>query len=780
MMEEKTNIAQQVQRIIDKRSDRLVQISNCLDHLNCVTNMIEQLERTHSEMVNEQGEPLLHGRFGKMLADSPGLAGMISCLSLANCRNAIGVARQKLADYELRSKRDRVYISVVGFARIGKSAILQGFSGLDSNVIPSFDAEDCTGATSVIYNCPGQETRAILTFKSRETMLALVQSYIDKLIDDPANRYVLHAFEDIRKLRTDADDSGLKEIQRRIRTGSANILLLNYLAKIVDSYDEWAPLAGRQGELVLEDEEEIVTYVAQNNGKEKSDVLRQTYYKYLAVDTCRIECSFPSQDLGKIVLVDTIGLGDHAIGIAESLLNTVRDESDAVIMVINPTDSTGSGISSAIADELYKPIEEACHGRNLQDWLFFLINHVKHPKIGKDGKPQRAINTKHCINARDTLQTTNWSETEPSIVDAMDRNELKNFLRMMLTDLLTRLDSIDAVFHKAAADALEDVWREYAAVADQVSQISKMAVITNYQTNQLIQSLFDDTWKEIERTLNMFAMEWKEKRNRPCVGLFDATKDILDAMRYGGKYIPSQEELEEDLKRGDPLGTWKNAMDSARTQIKNDFLASNGELNKYIIRMKTSVANVLYEKLRFSKISELQAGQTPIEWLHAFNEDKLAGYPHLQFAVEALLGFDFSVKGFLTYEVREALCQLDPSLQAMPNVVSPIFRRTAINIYDELDHRMVAASQELQEDIRSLCIKPSRALSAEVEDFVDRLLRAPKIRLEWNQFFLAEAGMFWSQELAQNQQGAAVNQVWNDLTQNIRKYNVHTKFTLDK
>lgn len=780
MMEERTNIAQKVQRIIDKRADRLVQIKSCFDHLNCLTDIIEQLERTRSEMVNEQGEPLLHGRFGKMLADSPGLAGMINCLSLAHCRNAIGVARQKLADYELRSKRDRVYISVVGLARTGKSAILQGFSGLDNNVIPSFDAEDCTGVTSVIYNYPGRKTRAILTFKSRETMLELVQSYVDKLIADPTNKYVLHSFEDIRRLRTDAADSGIIEIKRRIRTGSADILLLNYLTKIADSYDEWAPLAGRQGELVLEDEDEIITYVAQNNGKEKTDLRRHTYYKYLAVDTCRIECSFPAQDLGKIVLVDTIGLGDHAIGIADSMLRTVRDESDAVIMVINPADSSGSGINSAVKKELYEPIETACKGRNLRDWLFFLINHVKNPKIGEDGTLLRAINTTHCNNARDTLQTTNWSETEPSIVDAMDRNELMDFLHMVLEDLMKRLDSVDAIFHKDAADALEGVWREYAAIADQVSQISKTAVITNYQTNQLIQSLFDDTWKEIERTLNMFAMEWKEKRNRPCSGLFDATKDILDAMRYGGKYIPSQEELEEDLKRGDPLGTWKNAMDSARTQIKNDFLASNGELNKYIISMKTSVANVLYEKLQFSKISEMQAGQTPIEWLRAFNEDKLTGYPHLQFAVEALLGFDFSVKGFLTYEVREALCQLDPSLQVMPNVVSPIFRRTAINIYDELDRRMVAASQELQEDIRSLCIKPSRALSAEVEDFVDRLLRAPKIRLEWNQFFLAEAGMFWSQELAQNQQGAAVNQAWNDLTQNIRKYNVHTKFMLDK
>jgi len=779
MMEERTNIAQQVQSIIDKRADRLVQIRSCLDHLNSVSNMIELLERTRSEMVNEQGEPLLHGRFGKMLADSPGLAGMINCLSLANCRNAVGVARQKLADYELRSKRDGVYISVVGLARTGKSAILQGFSGLNSNVIPSFDAEDCTGATSVIYNCPGQKTRAILTFKSRETMLALVQSYVDKLIGDPTNRYILHSFEDIRRLRTKAVDSGLEEVKRRIPAGSADILLLNYLTKIADSYDEWAPLAGRQGELVLDDEKEIITYVAQNNGKKQSDPQRRTYYKYLVVDTCRIECSFPAQDLGKIVLVDTIGLGDHAIGIADSMLRTVRDESDAVIMVINPTDSSGSGINSAVKKELYEPIEAACHGRNLREWLFFLINHVKNPKIGEDGHPLRAINTTHCKNARDTLQTS-WSETMPSIVDAMDPNEMKDFLRMMLTDLMARLDSVDAVFHKAAADALEGVWREYAAIADQVSQISKTAVITNYQTNQLIQSLFDDTWKEIERTLNMFAMEWKENRNRPCVGLYDATKDILNAMRYGGKYIPTQEELEEDLKRGDLLGTWKNAMDSARTQIKNDFLASNSELNKYITRMKTSVANVLYDKLRLSKLSEMQAGQTPIEWLHAFSEDKLTGYPHLQFAVEALLEFDFSVKGFLTYEVREALCQLDPSLQAMPNVVSPMFKRTAINIYDELDRRMVAASQELQAAIRSLCIKPSRALSAEVEDFVDRMLRAPKIRLEWNQFFLAEAGVFWAQELAQNQQGAAVNQAWNDLTQKVRQCNVHAKFMLDK
>lgn len=775
-MENSVSIKEQVQGIIDKRKERLTEIKKSYNYLTNISDIVDQLESTRNDMIDSDGNARPDSKYSTMLAASHELPSTIYHLNLSDCKEKIAVAQKKLQAYKQRSMRENVYLSVVGLARTGKSALLQAFSGLNNNVIPSFNAEDCTGTTSVIYNIsefPEGKIRADLSFKSKEDMLALVQSYLDKLYGkDNPKRYVVHNFADIQRLSTKSADSVHQTIIDTLPK-NADTLLLKYLEKIADHYDDWVSLAGSSN-ISLSDEKEIITYVAQNNGNLIGDPAREEYYKYLAVATCRISCSFPGEDLGKIVLIDTIGLGDHAIGIADSMLRTVRDESDAVVMLIHPMNGAGGGVNATVKDQLYFPIRDACTGRNLEDWLFILINNVTAGQYA-----MQAVNTAHCESAKQTLKDVNWTTTPPSIVDAKNPDAAKKFLRDILTDLMERLDSVDEIFRKDADEAIKDVRKEYVLIADRIAMISKTALQNNTQTNALIQTwfnaMFDNT---ITPELNAFAKDWETKRNTPCSGLFDTTKDILDLMTEGElgnkQYIPSLNTLEAKLKSGNNyLDVWQYYTDSIRTQIKNDFLAANGALDKYIIDMKTEVADMLYNKLGFKKLSEKQDDQTSIAWLQAFSENRLAGYQHLQFAVNTLLNFDFSVKGFLTYEVREVLDCLNSATQHAPQVLSCQangninYSRTAINIYDELDRRVVTASHKLQAIIRDLCIKPNRALCAEVEDFVERLLKTPDIRQEWNVFFIEVAGIFWADKIAANQQTIAVNQDWNMLAQKV-------------
>lgn len=447
----------------------------------------------------------------------------------------------------------------------------------------------------------------------------------------------------------------------------------------------------------------------------------------------------------------------------------------------------GSGVDAAVTEQLYEPIRDACKDRKLKDWLFVLLNNVTAAQLDANGQVVRAVNTAHCESALKTLNDdVNWTTTKPRIVDARNPEATKKFLHDVLAELLTRLSSVDEIFLRTANEALEEVWREYAAIADKVAAMSKTAIQNNTQTNQLIQNLFNAEWKNgIMAGLNQFAKEWSEKRNTPCTGLLMVTKAILERMMEGASYIPTHEELEKELViSNNYLTVLEAAMNSARTQIKNDFLSANSALDRYVISMKTEVADMLYGKLGLEKLSRKQEGQTSMEWLQAFSEDRLAGYPNLQFAVNTLLNFDFSVKGFLTYEVREELERLNFATQNAPHVVRLVNNGqvdsacTAINIYDELDRRVVAACRGLQAVIQNLCIKPSRALYAEVEDFVDRLLRAPGIKEEWNLFFIGEAGNFWAEEIAANQQNIVVSQEWNELTQGIRRLKVHENLKL--
>ena len=770
-----SDIARKVQEIVDKRSVRLKKIDVCEKHLAQVVEGMDRLDAAICQMVDQNGNVIPASPYAALLASNPGMAGMVANVRTAACRNAVAKAREKLGHYRLRSARDGVYISVVGLARSGKSAVLQAFSGLNNNFIPSASGSDCTGATSIIHNVEGQRAKVILTFKSREEMVALAQEYLDKMIDDPMKRIRLRpgVIEDIRALKASLLDNN--RIASLMEAGSAYGVLRDKLEDLVNHYDEWAPYAGKTEPLVLYDEREIVTFVAQ-----KDDDNRE-YHKYLVVNTCRIECEFPQAGVGRVMLIDTIGLGDNALGISDSMLKTVRDESDAVIMLIKPTDGAGGGVNSHIVNTLYNPIYEACKDRNLDDWLFYLINHVSKTVT----RPNSVIpaNTQLCSSARSKILTSGWLGHEPCIVDVMNREETSAFLSMMLDSLMDKLDSVDEIFRKEAEEALREAWHAYNTLAEQLARIAKENVVANTQVNQLILDLIDKQWSLQERTLRALGADWKGKRGKPCPGLFKASVTVLNRMTYG-KYIPKVEEIEAALHGPQIVEVTRYYMNNIRTRVKDDFLGVNDVLDRYIDEMKDDVAGKLCGKLNLGRVYPLQEKQETRKWLEEFAQEKLQEYPKLRLAADTLNDFTFSVKGFLTFEVREALETLDPDLYPMDGVQMtkggmPDYKRIAINIYDELDRRLVMAGKQLRVSIVELCKKPSRGISAEVEDFMDRMLYADGAKREWEKFYTGEASVLWAEEIARHQKNSVVSAEWNELMRSIRQNLSKNRFTLN-
>ncbi len=244
----------------------------------------------------------------------------------------------KLDEAIRRFERENLHIATVGKARQGKSTFLQAVSGLDNKVIPAYAAGDCTGAVSVIHNTPSMDpgaVRAELTFRNQNDMMEVVKGYIN-LIDPSYLENVPISYEDIPSL-------DLNSIVRLIQPGeSKKTTYLGHLKRIVDEFNEMsdsmsppiAPLIG-QSNKILTNPDEISRYVAQNNGKAIDDPERENYYTYLAVKRADIYCNFPDP-IGKLVLIDTIGLEDIQVGITDSMLETVDKESDAAVVVTKP------------------------------------------------------------------------------------------------------------------------------------------------------------------------------------------------------------------------------------------------------------------------------------------------------------------------------------------------------------------------------------------------------------------------------------------------------------
>lgn len=79
-------------------------------------------------------------------------------------------------------------------------------------------------------------------------------------------------------------------------------------------------------------------------------------------------CRFYSY-CGKLVLVDTIGLGAIQFGIEEAMPDTLDRECDAAVVVTRPI----SGIQTEDTN-FYQNIRDRFKDRALEKWLFYLVN----------------------------------------------------------------------------------------------------------------------------------------------------------------------------------------------------------------------------------------------------------------------------------------------------------------------------------------------------------------------------------------------------------------------
>lgn len=762
------NIRDQIQVIIDKRKEQLPAIEQKLCTLDKIEGQISGVERMCAEIIKPDGTVIEDGKYAPILQKNPDMAWEVQALDLSAVRAASARAREALEAYRSRCARRTVNISVVGKARIGKSELLKAISGLSSKVIPAFDGPDCTGAPSVIYNKPGSELKAHITFKTQEEMVRVAQVYLDRMIPELRNRPLLRSVTDIRGLN-------LADVEKKIPPASAESILLPYLAKLVEHYDEWAAYAGG-APLDFFDENEIITFVAQNNGFKVGEPGREEYYKYQVVDSCEITCSFPQSDVGSISLIDTVGLGDHTEGIQESMLQTVKDRSDGVIFMIRPLDGSGGGVPKDIVD-IYKSIAKRCVDKNLDAWLSWFINHDVRP----------GGNTAHCQAALQTIQNSRWSGYgNARIINALDTAAVQNeFLMPLLESITQNLHALDQSYRSDAETALKDLQAAYNTLCGQVQKVLRSDIRSNAKLIPLIQELADQTMKQLRSELFSFLREWRDKRNQPCIVLDQSTRDIFRRMRASSGadiYLPSQQEILSELETGErPSDLYTKYADSIRNRISRDFLYVDFELQNAIQQMKSDLAAVLYEKCGLKKLCAApDDGQPGCQWFDDFAQSVLGEeYPDLRLAANTISKFEFSVKGFLTYEVRSRLDEMDMIFQNVPPLaMGGDTRRSAISIYTTLHQKLCRIANDLEREISALCIKPNCAMYAEIADFYDRVYYSDGAQKEWRNLLTETASLLWAEQLRQQQTEGILFQEWIDMVEGLQTYNTGTTFRI--
>ena len=767
MQNERVEVRTLVDRIIQRRHGRLPEIEKKRQTLFALQNALGRYNDLKSQILNPDGT-VRSGKYTYLAEENPEMVTNLNALTTAECDAKIKVALDECDKAADRFGRENINISVVGRARIGKSLLLQGISNLSNYVIPAFTETDCTGAVSVIENKEGMfdhapegmKQEAHLTFKTEPQMIKILQDYLDAMIPENNGRIMLYHMAQI------CEPGFLEKVEAKLVSGSSNNGLLEYLKKYVDHYDEWAPLINSKSQ-IIRDEREIQLYVAQNDGN-KNPELRRHFYKYLAVNSCNIYCTFDYAQAGKINLIDTVGLGDNALGIAKDMLDVVNKKSDAVIFVHLPFSSEGGYVNDTIT-KAYDQIEKNCRGKDLKKWLFWLINEAPgHPKT-----PNDRARCEECVK---TLANKKWHSAMTRIIDISNKEQLREeYLIPMLYTLMNNLDDIDALYMQDLVKALDDVRKVYNGFCNHAKKImsSRIKAAANLAP-QMIEDI--EAMEKIRiGMLRTLSNDEKKLRNVPCPELNNRVQEIVTSVKKG-TFLPSEAEVLNSIQHASsPNVVYSDYCDKLRNKVSQYFTDVDTTMTKLVEEAKNKVTNILCTDCRLGTILPMDPAKKTYEWLNDFAEMNLdpEQYPILHSAFRTVHQFDFTVRGFLTYEVRACLDKIDPQITAPYLEIDPVDDHyTATMLHFKLRKNLKDVADELSVSMGDLFSKPHRAFFAMMKEFSDKVNFTEGVRREWSQLYSDNYTRVWQDKVQSISRADAAFSEWNDMLQELTSRSV--------
>lgn len=634
-----------------------------------------------------------------------------------------------------RFSKDYLSIATIGKERQGKSRFLQSVSGLPNEVIPAYDGPSCTGATSIIRNMPELklgELRAVISYRKSQEMVDLVREYVRTI--DPSYPYNEIEFDDIEYL-------SLSDLNEKVEGDADKSTAYNHLSNIVNHFFEFRDYFDREPE-TLTDPKAIQKIVAQNNGLSFDNPNSEQYFVFHAVAKVEIQCGF-YLDAGRIRIIDTIGIGATSFGVEQAMLDTVKDESDAAIVVTRPISAPQN-----IDKTLFKCIHDAFADKAPEKWLFYLVNN----RVGENDNTVVAFDN----------GISDWAIADHKIIDCSDKNAVNDvFMKSLLEKLLANLGDIDALYEKELVEKITALNALLQQTKANIDGLSETTGVSGRNALEKGKECFNAMGAQLRTIVNHYYHEV----NEPNHILWNETQKILNNLDVD--INPGAEVIQNVADNNNVVGddVWNVALHYVRNEITRRFSLIDDKLEKENIRFKNSLVQVLYDNL-----SELFADDNTSSDIKKDEEDKTAKlrtmferilgnngkYVQIYEAILFLDNFQFNTRATIIQTVRSQL-----------GIINPLCRDYAkpeINFYAgecgrEIDYcltsRLSLIEENLRHELMGLYNTPNKAFYAVAEEFYDRLtfaatdLSSGKITNMsdvWGYFFQDFSSVIWKEQ----------------------------------
>lgn len=727
--------------------------------------------------------------FGDFIEKQPSFLLKLEDIRLHDLKQKILSQKKELLRLHNRFSRENVQIAFIGQARQGKSRFLQRISGLNDEIIPSSSATDCTGAISIIKNYDGVLTDCFEVELEYYSVLEFITAVNNKLAQlFPNSNLSVSSLLEIPNLSAKPEFTNVDDRE-----------VLEFKETYIEGYNIYAPLIGKENE-IKKDEKLVAEYVSKykifdsdneipgeysvyrKEKKSGSGMVQVLFCKYVAVKVAYITTRFPYPDAGKIVLVDTIGLGNSSTEVEDKakMFDVLKNESDAAVYIYKPSED-GASKSPKAEIELLGELQKELADYNPSKWCVGVINKKSELNCTKKGRDYEMYKD-YLSSIQERFSNENvlaWC----AIVDAMSETEVTNHLIIpLLQTIIKNINDIDSSFMLKAEEDAVVLYNGYVDVCSKIGALCNLFV-----TNENKKAIFDTEFEnlQLKTELEAYVENLHKHVNEP------STKIVADLAPFVDKitsYIPKAYEIEKKMRQGGTYA-WDDTvyglyMDEIRSRILS-VLKQVG--SQSILAIQSQVQNdlisMLFEAggLKNIKLKSFSSNVPSTKWFKTFIAEKLNSYPVLKSAFQSVAEFEMRIEGFVYSKCICACEKLRPGKTKLPAIEEQSIEDRAIYIQQALYAVILDVKQRLFNELKippkgTFVLQDSKPMDEFsmpnvimwcMADTFRQEIRNGQGGRELESFYWENANCIWRDKILQGEKLHESATIWNEWSERL-------------
>jgi len=557
-----------------------------------------------------------------------------------------------------RLGRREIQLTLMGKAGQGKSTIIQAITNLGDKVIPSSSGSDCTGAVSVVRSWDGDKDKhtfkMTIDFYSEGEFVEAVKAKLTDMFGEEAP--CVSSLRDIQTL----------EEGRFKNTAKQKIFYRDY----VKQYEKYQACIGKQ-QTTFYKENEVAEYVSkytiipedqpipacyQQYQRDEDSPQQLLFAKYVTVKKAEIYTYFPDEDTRKLVVVDTVGLGNGATARQDEgqLYDSILPN-DTDVAIFNTKTPEGR-VSQDPEDETNYVIGHLLPIKtpDISKWISVFVNY-------KGGQQcfQSDIEAKNHSNGAERLATSLQSKLDAEFcevgesmlvraVDAKDKEAVRSFVHDLLERALANLSKIDDAVAKKFSLIGYDLYAVLRTLANMFDAVREE--IWELDTNAKTE--FDHNYGNLKLRyeLEKYASDLKKESSEMSSTIGGDLQKVFDVAVK--KCTPRLDDILKHLKgpysNGRADSTFYYFLDKAHADLlrllKNANASSIKRLEAVI---KENVAGIFKESGRLGRIqlATVADDASAFQWLQRFHKQILEDCPTLYNTFGAFINFEMRAEG---------------------------------------------------------------------------------------------------------------------------------------